>query len=176
MTAAPRHWFRLDEGTLQTLARGNSGQRSACGALLERAGGRIWSALGGKDRKQAKRCTHSAVLGVNRAGPSTESIPPGVENRPRWPWLGHSAPDHRQGGPANAALGTRVHAPSDRMLELRAYEDGLLAGAAAWQRNETIGAYQRVGLDAYTRGFRAGYFVDRNHAAGKDVFATAEQE
>ena len=39
------------------------------------------------------------------------------------------------------------------------YDDGLRAGVQARLRKQALGPYQRVGLDEFARGFRAGYFA-----------------
>jgi len=39
-----------------------------------------------------------------------------------------------------------------------AYANGFSEGQAACRRSEGLSAYQRVGIDEYARGFRAGYF------------------
>ena len=44
-------------------------------------------------------------------------------------------------------------------FESRTYDEGRRAGIQARLRRQTLGPYQRVGLDAFARGFRAGYFA-----------------
>ena len=46
-------------------------------------------------------------------------------------------------------------------LETHTYDDGLRAGVQARLRSSPITPYQRVGLDDFARGFRAGYFKSR---------------
>ena len=57
--------------------------------------------------------------------------------------------------PAQAGA-LRVTAP-----DAEAFDEGLRAGTQARLRNDPLSPYQRVGLDGFSRGFRAGYFASR---------------
>jgi hypothetical protein len=57
------------------------------------------------------------------------------------------------------------HPVAVTQFESRSYDDGLRAGAQARLRSTPITPYQRVGLDQFARGFRAGYFSSRARAA-----------
>jgi hypothetical protein len=115
-------------------------------------------ALSAAQAAEASRRMRLALSGV-------QASPDAAEKRPRFPWVGTRL--RRSGTPAaaDAPTGADSRAPSNSMFEIRSYEDGLRAGAVAWMRREAIGAYQRVGIDDYARGFRQGYFVNHLRAA-----------
>jgi len=54
-------------------------------------------------------------------------------------------------------------------FEPHTYDDGLRAGVQARLRSAPITPYQRVGLDDFARGFRAGYFSSRGSHVGNTL-------
>ena len=89
-------------------------------------------------------------------------------------WRAHAGkadtPAHAsQGATGASSLHSRVaveRPPSAAVAQLdaRSYDDGLRAGVQARLRMVPLTPYQRVGLDDFARGFRAGYFVNRARA------------
>ena len=79
-------------------------------------------------------------------------------------WVTHSA---RESAGRARVKQSVVDVPFPRPFEALSFDEGLRAGARARLRREPITAYQRVGLDDFARGFRAGYFANR--ARGLDV-------
>ena len=82
-------------------------------------------------------------------------------------WATHSA----NGSAGHARVKQNVaDAPTPMPFEAHSFDEGLRAGAQARLRRQPITAYQRVGLDDFARGFRAGYFASR--ARGLDPTAS----
>ena len=64
---------------------------------------------------------------------------------------------------------TAIQPVSVAQFEPHTYDDGLRAGVQARLRSAPITPYQRVGLDDFARGFRAGYFSSRGSHVGNTL-------